>query len=276
MWWGHSGFGGLPTTTGIKTTESHVTRSHDPCGNPEDSQSAREFPSLSVVFSEKMSQTFCCSTHTFSCCHESRLPNTHPAKAQTPKCCTGLKGTSENQSALSKTLCLAQFRASPPLFAHRAQHLLEIEPSCKSSSSKSGDKQCQKWNHYRLWGCCVRENRVVGGMAFTWVCIFGVMVAILSKCLVSYWPSRATLLPACPTTYLLFYTQAIKSATKHCDPLQTSFLLLSVLVVFLFLSFPLSYLRVCFSGEEVELGGGTERKRQIQGGGRGLHLQLYD
>lgn len=32
MWWGHSGFGGLPATTGIKSGLSHVTRSCDPCG----------------------------------------------------------------------------------------------------------------------------------------------------------------------------------------------------------------------------------------------------
>lgn len=145
MRWGHSGFGGLPTTRGIKTIACHVTRSHDPCGNPEEeSQSEREFPSLSVVSSEKMSQTYRCSTHSLLfhiVMNRDCLTHIQP-RLKRRSAARGWKDLWK-PFLLSKTLCLAQFRASPPLFTHRAQHLLEIEPSCKSSSSKRGDKNAK-------------------------------------------------------------------------------------------------------------------------------------
>lgn len=276
MWWGHSGFGGLPTTTGIKTTACHVTRSHDPCGNPEeDSQSEGEFPSLSVAFSEKMSQTYRCSTHTFSYCHESWLSNTHPAEML-----HRAERTSENQS---ETLCLAQFRASPPLFTHRAQHLLEIEPSCKSSSSKRGDKNAKSetitgcedvgWERRELYNLRRKNSSRYGlylGMNFRGhgchfeqmscqlLALTGLSIASMSHCIFA------------------FYTQAIKSATKHCDPPSNLLLIVVCFGCFPLPQLPSLLLAGLFFGWGGRAWGWNREKRQIQGGGRGLHLQLYD
>lgn len=67
-----------------------------------------------------------------------------------------------------------------------------------------------------------------------------------------------------------FHTQAIKSVSQCCDPLQHSlflFFLFSCSSAFLPLS--LSFLRVFSVGEEVEAGGGRERRRKSRGVGRG-------
>lgn len=68
-----------------------------------------------------------------------------------------------------------------------------------------------------------------------------------------------------------FHTQAIKSVSQCCDPLQHSLFLIFLLLLLLFscpLVFFLSFSGSCFLGEEVEAGGRTERRRKwVEGEG---------
>lgn len=65
----------------------------------------------------------------------------------------------------------SQLEAPPPLVTHRAQHLLQIEPSWKSSSPTSGV------DHDEFWWDWVTEKEAAEpwepGMDSTWVGLVG-------------------------------------------------------------------------------------------------------
>lgn len=74
-----------------------------------------------------------------------------------------------------------------------------------------------------------------------------------------------------------FHTQAIKSVSQCCDPLQHSLFLFFLLLFSCSLAFlPLSLLAGLFLGWGGWGWGWNREKKKIQGGWKGLHLQLYD
>lgn len=82
--------------------------------------------------------------------------------------------------------------------------------------------------------------------------------------------STASLSPACPSSPSLFTHRQLSQFPNAVIPsniLCSCFLLFSCSLHFFFPSLSFSFLRVCFSGEEVEAGGGTERRRKNEGGG---------